>query len=120
MVSVIDPYSQTEMEDGGTIIVEVDEPDTGETTHAAHRPGEVAKEARESFKQALSKIRPATEMVITMLRLLVHKQDEIKMEFGFRLNAAAKVVIASTSTGANYKVTLRWTNTEDQHHDNAP
>lgn len=96
------------MEDGGTIIVEVDEPETGGTTRASRRPDEIAEEAKETFEQALSKIRPATEKVIHTLRGLAHKPDEIEMEFGFNMSAAAGVVIASASTAANYKVTLRW------------
>ena len=96
------------MEDGDAILVEVDEPETGGTTRASRRPGEIAEEAKQTFEQALSKIRPATEKVITTLRGLAQKPDEIEMEFGFSLNAAVGVVIASASTGANYKVTLRW------------
>jgi Trypsin-co-occurring domain 1 len=96
------------MEDGSIIIFEVDEPETGGTTRASRRPGEIAEEARETFEQALSKIRPATEKVIHTLRGLAQKPDEIEMEFGFNMSAAAGVVIASASTGANYKVTLRW------------
>src|SRR6266581_5220228 len=99
------------LDDDGTIIVEVDEPETGGTTRASRRPGEIAEEAKETFEQALSKIRPATEKVITTLRGLAHKPDEIEMEFGFNMSAAAGVVIASASTGANYKVTLRWKET---------
>jgi hypothetical protein len=96
------------MQDGGTIIVEVEEPETGGTTRASRRPGELAEEAKETFEQALSKIRPATEKVIGTLRSLAHKPDEIEMEFGFNMSAAAGVVIASASAEANYKVTLRW------------
>src|SRR5229473_6100073 len=105
-------FVEFKMEDGGTIIVEVDEPETGGTTRASRRPGEIAEEAKETFEQALSKVRPATEKVITTLRGLAHKPDEIEMEFGFSLNAAIGVVIASASTAANYKVTLRWKNEE--------
>src|SRR5713226_5874999 len=101
-------FVEFKMEDGSAIIVEVDEPETGGTTRASRRPGEIAEEAKETFEQALGKIRPATEKVITTLRGLVHKPDEIEMEFGFNMSAAAGVVIASASTGANYKVTLRW------------
>lgn len=98
------------MEDGTPIIVEVDDPETGGTTRVSRRPGEIAEEAKETFEQALSKIRPVTEKVITTLRGLAQKPDEIEMEFGFSLNATAGVVIASASTEANYKVTLRWAN----------
>src|SRR5439155_22854957 len=102
------------MEDGNTIIVEVEEPETGGTTRASRRPGEIAEEAKETFEQALSKIRPATEKVIATLRGLAHKPDEIEMEFGFNMSAAAGVVIASASTGANYKITLRWKQEEQK------
>jgi DNA-directed RNA polymerase specialized sigma24 family protein len=100
------------LEDGSTIIVEVDELETGGTTRASRRPGEIAEEARETFEQALSKIRPATEKVITTLHGLAHKPDEIEMEFGFNMSAVAGVVIASASASANYKVTLRWKSEE--------
>src|SRR6266705_1708180 len=105
-------FVEFKMEDGSAIIVEVDEPETGGTTRASRRPGEIAEEAKETFEQALSKIRPATEKVIHMLRELALKPDEIEMEFGFNMSAAAGVVIASASTGANYKVTLRWKDEE--------
>src|SRR5258707_15831798 len=101
-------FVEFKMEDGGTIIVEMDEPETGGTTRASRRPGEIAEEAKETFEQALSKIRPATEKVITTLRELAYKPDEIEMEFGFNMSAVAGVVIASAGVEANYKVTLRW------------
>src|SRR5260370_24448776 len=103
-------FVEFKMEDGSAIIVEVDEPETGGTTRASRRPGEIAEEARETFEQALSKIRPATEKAITTLRGLADKPDEIEMEFGFNLSAAAGVVIASARTSANYKGTLRCAN----------
>jgi hypothetical protein len=100
------------MGDGSKIIVEMDEPETGGITRVSRRPGKIAEGAKETFEQALSKIRPATEKVITTLPGLVHKPDIIEMEFGFSLNAAAGAMIASASTGANYKVTLRGTHKE--------
>lgn len=107
-------FVEFKMEDGSAIIFEVDVPETGGTTRASRRPGEIAEEAKETFEQALSKIRPATEKVITTLRGLAHKPDEIEMEFGFNMSAAAGVVIASASAGANYKVTLRWKQEEQE------
>lgn len=107
-------FVEFKMEDGSAIIFEVDEPETGGTTHASRRPGEIAEEAKETFEQALSKIRPATEKVIKTLRGLAQKPDEIEMEFGFSMSAAAGVVIASASAGANYKVTLRWKQEEQE------
>jgi hypothetical protein len=108
-------FVEFKMDDGSVILVEVDEPEMGGTTRAGRRPGEIVEEAKYTFEQALSKIRPATEKVISTLRGLAHKPDEIEMEFGFSLNAEAGVVIASASTAANYKVTLRWKQAEQKH-----
>ncbi|SRR6266496_1673597 len=101
------------MEDGSSIIVEVNEQEASPGTRRAARDTseEKPEPAPQTFEQALSKIRPATEKVITTLRGLAHKPNEIEMEFGFSLSAAAGVVIASASTEANYKVTLRWKET---------
>jgi hypothetical protein len=96
------------MEDGGTIAVEVNEAEIGSTAHASLRPSDIVEEAKETFEQALSKIQPATEKIITVLHELAQKPDEIEMEFGFNLSATSGVVVASASTEANYKVTLRW------------
>ncbi len=101
-------FVEFKLDDGTPIVFEVDEPEVGGTMRAGRRPGEIVEEAKETFEQALTKIRPATERVITTLRGLSQKPDEIEMEFGFNLSATAGVVIASASTEANYKVTLKW------------
>lgn len=107
-------FVEFKLDDGSSIVFEVDEPDVGGTTRASRRPGEIVEEAKETFEEALTKIRPATERVITTLRGLSQKPDEIEMEFGFNLSAAAGVVIASASTEANYKVTLKWNSKKEQ------
>jgi hypothetical protein len=96
------------LEDGSHIVVEVDEPELGAPRRGLGHPPGMLEEAKDTFAQALSRIRPATEQVITTLRSLMNKPDEVEMEFGFRLSAVAGVVIASASTEANYKVTVRW------------
>src|SRR6266568_5990115 len=97
------------LEDGSTIVVEVNEPEEERGTRRAARGTEEEPEkASQTFEHALSKIRPATEKVITTLRDLIQKPDEVEMEFGFSLSAGAGVIIASASTQANYRVTLRW------------
>ena len=97
------------MEGGGTIIVEVnDQEELGGSRRAGRTPEGEPERAPQTFEQALSKIRPATEKVIAALSELVQKPNEIEMEFGFSLSADAGVIIASVSTQANYRVTLRW------------
>jgi hypothetical protein len=97
------------LEDGSTIVVEVDESEGERGSRRAARGSEEEPEkAPHTFEQALSKIGPATEKVITTLRGLIQKPDEVEMEFGFNLSAGAGVIIASASTEANYRITLRW------------
>jgi hypothetical protein len=92
-----------------TIVVEVDVPEEERSLRRVDRETEGEPErVSQSFEQALKKIRPGTEKVITTLRDLIQKPDEIEMEFGFSLSAGTSVIIASASTQANYRVTLRW------------
>lgn len=92
------------LEDGSSIVVEVTDQEEGRGTDVLHM---AAKANRSRHPKPLSKIRPATGKVINTLRGLVQRPDEIEMEFGFSLSAAASVIIASASTAANYKVILR-------------
>ena len=102
------------LDGGGSMWVEVDEPEgAGGTVRAARDTGTPEK-SRLYFEQAVSKIRPATETVITTLRDLIQQPDEIEMQFGFSLHAEAGVVIAAASTDANYTVTLRWSRHEEE------
>ena len=97
------------LQDGGTMVVEVDEPEpTGGVVKAA-RPGEVAEKAKETLEDALEKIKPAAQSIITKLRDLHDQPDEVAVEFGIKLSAAAGAFIASAGVEANYKVSLKWT-----------
>jgi hypothetical protein len=101
------------LEDGSTIVVETDEPEIpGGPIRAGKKPGEVLEEARHKFADALDKIQVATEQAIVKLRNLSQQPDEVTMEFGFNLSAQFGAIIASASTEANYKVTLRWAGKE--------
>lgn len=101
--------------DGSSVFVEVDEAEAaGGITRAARKPGEVFTEAKDTFEQALEKIRASAETAITKLRTLSERPDEMEMEFGFNLSAQFGAVIASATAQANYKVTLHWTRKESQ------
>lgn len=102
--------------DGSAILVEVDEPEAvSGITRASRKPGEVFIEAKESFEQALEKIRASAETAVAKLRELSVKPDAVEMEFGFNLSAQFGAVIASATAEANYRVTLRWTPKEAAH-----
>jgi hypothetical protein len=94
------------LQEGGSIVVEVDEPEGG--TVRVARPGEVSETAHLTFEQAVSKTKPAAERIIAMLRDLTFPPDEVGVEFGLNLNSQAGAFIASVSAQANFKVRLTW------------
>jgi len=96
------------LEGGGSVLVEVDEPEPeGGVVRAAARRGEI-EEASQNFEVALERVRPAASAVISKLREMSESPDEIEMEFGLCLSAKAGAFIASAGTTANFKVTLTW------------
>jgi len=97
------------LQDGGAIVVEVDEPAPKGGVVRAARPGEIAARAGQTFEDTLEKIKPAAQAIIAKLRGLSDPPDEIGVEFGVKLSAEAGAFVASASAEANYKVTLKWT-----------
>lgn len=97
------------LKDGGSITVEVDEPQAAGTMRKAARLGEIAAQAGQTLEDALDKIKPAAQAIVATLRDLHDAPDEVGVEFSVKLTAAAGAVIASASAEANYKVTLKWT-----------
>ena len=94
------------LEEGGTILVEVDAPKEPGIVPAAR--GATVEKAQQTFEQALEKIRPAAQSIIAKLRDLNDPPDEVEVEFGVKMNAEAGAIFASVSGEANYKVTLTW------------
>jgi hypothetical protein len=98
------------LEEGGSIVVETDEPaPEGGVVRAAAKPGEVAEQARETFEAALERIKPVAGTLIAKLRGLHDPPDEAVVEFGLKMSGqAGSVVIASVGAEAHYRVTLTW------------
>ena len=100
------------LEEGGSIVVEIDEPETGGTVRAG-REDKIEK-ARETFEDALNKVLPATKTVVEKLRSMASKPDEIEVTFGVNLSTMAGAFIASASAAANFGVTVHWTGTHKE------
>jgi hypothetical protein len=95
------------LEDGSSVVIEVDEPETGGTVRAS-RSDTLAK-AKETLEDALDKVLPVTKSVVEKLRSIGNKPDEIEVAFGVKLTTTAGAIIASATAEANFDVTLRWT-----------
>jgi hypothetical protein len=103
------------LEDGSFIMVEVDgaEASGGGAVRGLH-PTEVAEKARQTFEASMERIKPAAAALISKLRELSDQPEQVAVEFGVKLSAAAGVVLASSGLEANFKVTLTWKREQKQ------
>ncbi|HEY6801972.1 MAG TPA: CU044_2847 family protein [Pyrinomonadaceae bacterium] len=91
--------------DGGSIFVEVDEPESEGIVRAAR--GEIATKASQTFEDAIDAVKPAIMSVISKLREL-SAPGQIGVEFGIKLGAKAGAFFSSADAEATFKVTLTW------------
>lgn len=101
------------LDDGTTILVEVDEPGRAGGTVKAGRVEEVVQKAQQTFEHALDKVKPAASAIIQKLRSLSDAPDEVEVEFGLKLSAEAGAFIAAAGMEANYTVKLMWKRKEN-------
>jgi hypothetical protein len=95
------------LEDGTSMLVEVEEPEQGGVVKASRSDGVIDK-AHQTLEKSLEKVKPAAQVVIQKLRELHEAPDEIQVSFGLKLSAEAGAVLASGGIEANYTVTLKW------------
>ncbi len=95
------------LEEGGSILVQVDEPETGGTIRAGR--DDVIEKAKDTLEDALNRVLPAAKSVVEKLQSMPRKPDEVEVTFGIQLSAQAGAFIASTGTDANFGITVRWT-----------
>lgn len=93
------------LDDGDAIVVEMDDEQAG-VVPAGLRPGEVAKQATESFEEALRRVRPIATTVFDSLRPLA--PSELTVELGLKLSADFGAILAKASGEANIKVVMKW------------
>jgi hypothetical protein len=92
------------LEDGGSIVVEVDEAVAGPVRAA--KPGEVIATAGETFERAVAGLRPVVEVILRQLRDL--GPETVTVELGVKFGGEAGVILAKSTVEAACKVTLAW------------
>jgi Trypsin-co-occurring domain 1 len=97
------------LEEGGSIIVQVEEPDSG--TVRAGRGDQSIEKAKQTLEDALNKVLPATQSIVQKLQSM--RPHDIEVTFGISLSFSAGAFIASASTDTNFEVKVSW------HHDPA-
>ena len=93
--------------DQGPVVVEVDDADAGFQS-ISRRPGETVHDVKGRFEDALANVRGAAESALSTFRDDVLRPDEVSIEFGVKLTAAAGAVIAKTSVEGHLVVKLTW------------
>ena len=95
------------LQDGGTVLIQVEDGAVGPVTRGL---GDhvVTERGQRTFEEAISRVQPAAQALLSRLRGLAETPEEIGVEFGVQLSAEAGAFIAAASTTANFKVTLIW------------
>jgi hypothetical protein len=96
------------LQDGGAILVEVDEATAGPVTRGLADRRLVTEQAQQTFEKAIARVQPVAQALISRLRALADAPDEVGVEFGLEFSAEAGAFIATASSTANFKVALSW------------
>ncbi len=95
------------LQDGGSVLVQVDEDARpgGVTRGLGNR---VVEQAQESFEQAVDRVQPAVQALLSRLRQVAETPEEVQVEFGLQLSAEAGAFVAAASSTGNFRVTMTW------------
>jgi hypothetical protein len=95
-----------ELDDGGTVLVEVAHDEPG--IERAGRVDDLVVKARVNLENALYQVRAVADTAAARLRDPAEQPQQIQVEFGIRLNAEARAVIARTQAKDHLQVTPTW------------
>jgi hypothetical protein len=98
---------ELDLEQGGSVLVEVDEPTRGQVTRRG-QPAEAVTKASESLEQVLGRVGPAVKGIVSELRTATDWPDEVEVEFAVKISADSNVIIARAGGEANFRISARW------------
>jgi Trypsin-co-occurring domain 1 len=93
-----------ELSQGGSVVVEVGEPDR---LGRAGREQTVAKAAI-TLHEALAPAMKAASEILEGFRALAQRPDEVEVKFGVGMDGKVGGVIVSAGASVQFEVTLRW------------
>jgi len=97
------------LDQGGSVVVEVDEPPAGPTMRGLGKDGSnLVERTDKTFDAATAAVVPAARILIGQLRSIGDPPDEISVDFGVQLSAQTGAFIASMAAQANFKVSMTW------------
>jgi hypothetical protein len=102
----VSTFLDVELAEGGSVLVEIESED-GPVLRGGRRQPEVVQAGR-TLEAVLAELGPTAQAIVSRLRTLAQSPDEIQVEFGIKLNASARLVVAQSGGEANFRVALRW------------
>jgi hypothetical protein len=103
-------YIQYTLEDGSTLLVEVDE-DTEAATKAADTYGNFIIKAEKQFKEALASVKQSVKTLGEELSELA--PDDVEVTFGIKTTGEAGLfAVCKVGAEMNYEVKLHWSKQE--------
>jgi len=97
------------LDEGGSVLVEVDEPPPGPVMRGIGKDqSTLVEKADKTFEDATAAVTPAARSLIARLRSVDDPPDEVGLEFGVQLSAQTGAFIASAAAQANFRVSMTW------------
>lgn len=96
------------LDQGGTVVVEVDDPLGGPVMRGGKGRTALVDEADKTFEDATAAVTPAAQSLLARLRSIDDPPDEIGIVFGVQLSAQTGAFIASVAAQANFTVSMTW------------
>ena len=97
------------LQDGSTVLVEVEEPEPLGGIEPTARSGNIVEITQTTLEAALENIEPLARAIMARLREL-NQPDAIELEFGIKLSAEFGVFFAAAANEANFGIKLTWQN----------
>jgi len=103
----VKPLVEFPLEQGGSVLVEIDAPPAGLRGHGRDQPT-LAERTDETFEGATAAVTRAAASLIARLRSISSLLAEIGIESGVQLSAQTGAFIASAGAAADFKVPVAW------------
>jgi|688.fasta_scaffold30093_5 hypothetical protein len=108
------------LENGETILVEVEPPTGGGARPIADGQNQIIKISgtlEQEFKKIIKPFAVASSTIISELQKIEKSADEIELKFGLKLSLESGTftgVLGKVGGEANYEVTLKWNKNDNQ------
>ncbi|MGW2215198.1 CU044_2847 family protein [Nonomuraea sp. NPDC001684] len=100
-------FLEVPLDDGGTVLVEVNER-PGDEPLPAGRTRAAVERMPEALGAGLQRVQTFATDVLRRMRSCPEPPDVVAVEFGMKLTAKAGVVVAESTGEAHLKVTVEW------------